>query len=87
MKHPNKPLHELVSLGFHGTSATDPIMIATSEVGLDKKFCNPKCLYGPGIYFSNNSEYSHKYSHKKGNVNSMLFCYVITGESFPTTAL
>ena len=49
---------------FHGCKNTDPRVIYGSEDGLDVRFSNPGA-YGNGIYFANNSAYSHTYAHTK----------------------
>ena len=51
---------------FHGTRETKPELIYQSEDGLDIRFSNPGA-FGAGIYFANNSAYSHTYAHNLGN--------------------
>jgi len=61
-KYPNKSTWDLVRLLFHGTSGTAPKDVYTSDYGLDFRFSNDG-LYGNGIYFANNSNYSVSYQH------------------------
>ena len=66
---------------FHGTTKTDPKVIYESERGLDIKYAEDG-LNGIGIYFADNSSYSSRYAHRKGNgVNQMFLCTVLTGVS------
>ena len=49
---------------FHGSGkvGTDPKLIYESDEGLDIRFANEgRC--GFGIYFADNSEYSHSYAY------------------------
>jgi len=68
---------------FHGTSATDPALIAESGVGLDNRRSSG-IYYGKGTYTATNFDYSHKYRYKcgvpQGNNGSMLICDVLCGE-------
>jgi len=43
---------------WHGTRQTDPKTIVKSEYGLDMRFSKAG-NYGNGIYFADNSSYSH----------------------------
>jgi len=64
-KYPHKEVNDIVKHLFHGTNQTDPGMIYQSEDGLDIRFSN--CgAFGHGIYFANNSCYSHKYAFRNG---------------------
>ena len=51
---------------FHGTRNTDPKLIYSSEDGLDIRFSSSGA-FGQGIYFANNSAYSHTFTHATGN--------------------
>ena len=55
---------QIIKLLFHGTSKTDPKEIYESDEGLDIRF-SKFGMYGQGIYFADNSRYSHKYAYKK----------------------
>ena len=68
---------------FHGSREIDPLVIATSEAGLDMRYSSPNGAYGSGIYFADNAAYSHTYAYrcKETGYNEMLFCCVITGDS------
>lgn len=66
---------------FHGSRSTDPELIYSGEDGLDIRFSNAGA-YGQGVYFANNSSYSHTYAYyKKSNEKQMFLCLVLTGES------
>jgi poly [ADP-ribose] polymerase 10/14/15 len=60
-KYPYKRLCDIMKLLFHGTSKTDPKIICGDEYGLDNRFSRPG-MYGNGIYFANNSNYSITYA-------------------------
>ena len=51
---------------FHGSNQTDPNLIYASEDGLDIRFANAGA-FGTGIYFANNSAYSHSFTHHAAN--------------------
>ena len=52
----------LIKVLFHGTNKTDPLVIAKCQEGLDIKYARDG-LYGRGIYFADNSQYSFNYSY------------------------
>ena len=62
IKHKDKNPLELVKHLFHGTRQTVPQDIYGSEDGLDMRFSN-NGLNGYGIYFADNSKYSHDYAY------------------------
>ena len=62
-KYKDKNLSQLVKFLFHGTSSVEPKTILESESGLDMRFSRDG-MYGQGIYFADNSEYSHRYAYK-----------------------
>jgi poly [ADP-ribose] polymerase 10/14/15 len=68
---------------FHGTRATAPKQIYSTEDGLDIRFSNSG-MYGQGVYFADNSMYSHTYSHPmaggKGEMQ-MFLALVLVGDS------
>lgn len=57
-KYPNKQPTQIVKLLFHGAKAVAPELVYTSEEGLDMRFSRDG-YYGQGIYFADNSAYSH----------------------------
>ena len=61
-KYPHKKLEDLMKCLFHGTRETNPKLIYSSEDGLDVRFSNAGA-FGTGIYFADNSAYSHTYAH------------------------
>ena len=62
-KH-NVPISQVqTKLLFHGTSGTDPKLIYDSEEGLDMRF-SKNGMWGVGIYFAVNSEYSNSYAFR-----------------------
>lgn len=65
---------------FHGTSETDPSLIHKTKDELDIRFLNAG-RYGTGIDFTNNSGYSHIFTHKKGNICQFFVCLVLVGDS------
>ena len=65
-KYPNKKVTDIMKHLFHGCKQTDPKLIYSSEDGLDIRFANAGA-FGTGIYFANNSCYSHNYAHPLGN--------------------
>jgi hypothetical protein len=67
-KYPNKKLPDMMKHLFHGTNATDPKLIYESEDGYDIRFSNAGA-FGNGIYFANNSAYSHSFTHRSNNGN------------------
>ena len=62
MKHPTKHPLDLMKHLFHGTKTTDPKRIYADEEGFDMRFSN-NGLNGYGLYFADNSFYSHGYAH------------------------
>jgi hypothetical protein len=62
-KYPHKKVDDIAKHLFHGTNATDPAAIYKSEDGLDIRFSNSGA-YGNGIYFADNSQYSHSFTHR-----------------------
>mmetsp|Transcript_42904 Transcript_42904/g.41254 ORF Transcript_42904/g.41254 Transcript_42904/m.41254 type:complete len:191 (-) Transcript_42904:253-825(-) len=61
-KYPQKKVNDIMKHLFHGTRETDPALIYKSEDGLDIRFSNSG-VFGQGIYFADNSCYSHGYSY------------------------
>ncbi len=61
-KYPNKNVNDIMKHLFHGSKNTSPALIYESEDGLDIRFSNTGA-YGNGVYFANNSAYSHGYTH------------------------
>ena len=63
---------------FHGTS--QDIIIKIMQNGFNRDF-NKTHVYGKGVYFAKNANYSHNYC--KVNINNqyyMLVCRVIVGD-------
>ena len=62
-KFPDKLPSQLIKLLFHGSgkNGAETKVIYESEEGLDIRFSN-KGAYGQGIYFADNSAYSHAFS-------------------------
>lgn len=73
---------DLVKHLFHGTKDSEPSKVYQSEEGLDMRFSKDG-LNGFGVYFADNSKYSHDYAHKiqGSNYKQMFLCLVLTGES------
>lgn len=53
-KYPDFQVTDIMKHLFHGTRATDPQQIYTTEDGFDIRFSNAGA-YGTGIYFADNS--------------------------------
>ena len=62
-KYPRARVSDLSQLMFHGTKSTKPEEIYASEYGLDNRFAS-QGMYGKGIYFANNANYSIVYQHR-----------------------
>ena len=84
-KYPQKSVKDIMKHLFHGSNETDPKKIYESDVGLDRRFSKDSGLYGNGIYFANNSQYSHNYAWKvpegNGKKFQMFVCLVLKGDS------
>jgi len=65
-KYQHKSVDDILLHLFHGTNQCDPKMIYASEDGFDIRFSNAGA-YGNGIYFANNSAYSHSFTHRLPN--------------------
>ncbi|TNV80547.1 hypothetical protein FGO68_gene7363 [Halteria grandinella] len=76
--------NEMFRFLFHGTLNTDPQLIYNSEDGLDLRFARDG-LMGRGIYFAEDSAYSHDYSHyiQDLNLHQMFFAVVNIGRYKP----
>ncbi len=80
-KYPKKQPTQIVKLLFHGAKAVQPEHIYTNEEGLDMRFSRAG-YYGQGIYFADNSNYSHAYAYSDSNqVFSMFLVFVIVGRT------
>lgn len=62
-KYPRTRVSDLMQLMFHGPKTTKPEAIYASEYGLDNRFAH-NGMYGEGIYFANNANYSITYQHR-----------------------
>mmetsp|Transcript_894 Transcript_894/g.1219 ORF Transcript_894/g.1219 Transcript_894/m.1219 type:complete len:146 (-) Transcript_894:106-543(-) len=81
-KYREKKPSQLIKLLFHGSGrGGEPKLIYESEDGLDIRFARAG-MYGVGIYFADNSGYSHSFAfrHPDGTY-SMFLCYVLPGHS------
>lgn len=70
---------------FHGTNSLSPKnLLLNSETGLDLRFANSNGFYGSGVYFAENSRYSHHYAYRNSTKreHQMLVCKVALGSSF-----
>ena len=65
-KYPKKSPTQIVKLLFHGAKAVPPEHIYSNEEGLDMRFSRSG-YYGQGIYFADNSNYSHAYAYSDQN--------------------
>ena len=69
----------------HGTSKTDPLVIAKSDVGIDPRYSGT-CMYGRGAYFAEEADYTHRanggYAYKiPGTSNCQMFlCRIAAGK-------
>lgn len=80
-KYRDKKPSQLIKLLFHGSGrGGEPRLIYESEEGLDIRFARFG-MYGQGIYFANNSGYSHSFAYQRAGVFSMFVCYVLPGHS------
>ena len=77
---------------FHGTRQINPEVIYSGEYSLDNRLASEACLYGRGIYFADNSQYScgYKYILPQDPFNNpnfingrfqIFYCFVIVGET------
>ena len=59
---------------YHGTRATQPIIIYKSEEGFDMRYSN-EGMWGFANYFAKNSSYSNNYAFTAtGNGTRQMFC-------------
>ena len=66
---------------FHGSARGVPKTIYESEDGLDIRFARMG-MYGIGIYFADNSQYSHSFTYRNPDGTcSMFLCFVLPGLS------
>ena len=80
-KYPNLQIKDMMKHLFHGTRATSPKQIYTTEDGLDIRFSNSG-MYGTGVYFADNAQYSHSYHHPTSKGEMQLFlALVLVGDS------
>ena len=68
---------------FHGTRATDPASIITSEKGFDFRFGSEDCLWGKGTYFAVKASYcdSRFAFHTPRGHRQVFVARVLTGRS------
>ena len=68
-----------IKMLFHGTSATAPQVVYSSQEGLDSRV--GKGMWGTGTYFAVNSSYSVNYAYTRGDgAKQLLCCAVIVGD-------
>ena len=84
-KYKDKSVTQLVKFLFHGCKTVPPNQIYESETGLDSRF-SKNGVYGQGIYFADNAEYSHAYAWSEKDaigrqVYSLFVCFVLVGSS------
>jgi len=80
-KYKDKKPSQLIKLLFHGSGAGNPKSIYESEDGLDIRFARAS-RYGTGIYFADNSTYSHTFAYRNSDSTySMFLCYALAGNS------
>ena len=82
-KYPQLEINDILKHLFHGSSGTDPKLIYETYDGLDIRFSNSG-MYGQGIYFADNSQYSHSYHYanpKKRGECQMFMALVLVGDS------
>ena len=65
---------------WHGTSATDPLTIMTSDEGLDMRYSSAG-YWGKALYFAVNASYSADYSSTKDNNKQMFYAKVLIGDA------
>ena len=67
---------------FHGSGrGASPDQIYESEDGLDIRFAR-QGMYGTGIYFADNAQYSHSYTYRdQQGLFQMFVCFVLPGHS------
>ena len=63
---------------FHGTSKNKPEVIYTNPIGFDMRYSNAG-LWGKGIYFAANANYSNNYAYVNGSERKIFLCEVILG--------
>lgn len=70
---------------FHGTRASEPSDLVSSEEGFDMRFSN-EGMWGRGVYFAESLNYSDRYAYKlpvpHNHVKQVFLAKVLTGVSF-----
>lgn len=70
---------------FHGTSGTDPMLIARSDEGLDPRIGHG--MWGTGSYYAQKAAYSHSYMYKTEDGLAQIFlCEVMVGKFIELSA-
>jgi len=78
----NDPNTEYVKLLFHGTSKTPPKIIYEADKGWKISYSRDDSLWGRGLYFAQDSIYTHNYSYKTSeNTRKVFLAEVIVGDS------
>ena len=57
---------------YHGTRATDPLLIYDGEEGFDMRF-SANGMWGQAVYFAVNSSYSNSYAFNAPNGSKQMF--------------
>ena len=83
MKEENKDQKPKSLLLWHGTSGTDPVEVILKGNGLTTAYASDSGLWGRGIYFAVNANYScPSYSYRvpgRTNVFQVFLCEVLVG--------
>jgi Poly(ADP-ribose) polymerase catalytic domain len=83
-KYPGFQVTDILKHLFHGSRGTDPKLIYGTEDGLDIRFSNSG-VYGQGVYFADNAQYSHTYHHPTSKGECQMFlALVLVGDSVTT---
>ena len=80
-KYPHLQIDDILKHLFHGSRDTAPNLIYETETGFDPRFSNSG-MYGRGIYFADNANYSSAYAHSAGKGSFQMFLgLVLVGET------
>jgi hypothetical protein len=79
---------EIEKYKFHGTRDTDPFKLIQSEEGFDMRFSRAG-MWGAGIYFAENANYSDKYSYDldlaKG-LKQLIIARILVGKAYNSSS-
>jgi hypothetical protein len=80
METTGRPREQLERVLVHGTRANDPISIVVQGVGLHVMYAHAAGLYGSGVYFAENVQYSDGYAFRRPDgLKQMLVVNVLVG--------